>query len=169
MESELLAGKIVNTHGISGEVKVLYEADNADFFHSIRHVTLRPLEQTFCVLGARAHKGAVLLRFEGIVSIEQAEALVGQLIYIAREEASLPEGRFFIADILGMSVVTEDGTPLGNVKDVFSTGSNDVFEVKADGGKTIYIPHITEIVKAISLENRTVTIRVMEGLLDDDR
>lgn len=168
MDGELLAGKIVNTHGIHGEVKALYETDDAGFFHTIRHITLRPLGKTFCLAGARAHKGAVLLRLEGIASIEQAEALVGQELYVAREEASLPAGRYFIADIVGMRVITEEGALLGEVEDVFSTGSNDVFEVKTSAKKRIYIPHITDVVKNISLENRTVTIHVMEGLLDDD-
>ena len=94
----------------------------------------------------------MLLKLSGIDSIEAAEKLIGKEIYTKREEAPLPDGQFFIVDIT----------------DVFPTGSNDVFEVLLPGGKKAYIPNIHDVVKKIDIDNKDVTIHVMEGLIDDE-
>lgn len=168
MKNELSAGKIVNTHGIRGEVKATFSADDAGFFHTVKTVHLMPEDKTLRLLSSRPHKGAVLLKFEGVEDMTAAEALIGQEIYVPRSETHLPEGRYFIADILDMTVVTEEGEALGRVTDVFPTGSNDVFEVTSPEEKTYYIPHIRDVVRSIDTEKRIVTIHVMEGLLDDE-
>lgn len=167
MEKELFAAEIVNTHGIRGEVKAIYHTDSAEFFEDIKTVRLEPSDLTFKISGSRPHKGSVLLKLKGVDTIEDAQKLVGQKVYVSRKEAKLPEGKFYIVDIIGLSVFTEDGEEIGKVTDVFRTGSNDVFEVKRKGLKNAYIPHIDDIVKEIDLDYG-ITIHVMEGLLDED-
>ena len=167
MEKELFAAEIVNTHGIRGEVKAICHTDSAEFFNNIKNIRLEPSNASFVLTASRPHKGAVLLKLKGVDTIEDAEKLVGQKIYVQRSEARLPEGRYYITDIIGLKVISEEGEEIGTVIDVFRTGSNDVFEVKRKGLKNAYIPHIDDIVKEIDLE-KGITIHVMEGLLDED-
>lgn len=167
MEKELFAAEIVNTHGIRGEVKAIYHTDSPEFFDNIKNIRLEPSNVSYKLTACRPHKGSVLLKLKGVDTIEEAEKLVGQKIYVSRKEARLPEGKYYIVDIIGLKVFSEDGEEIGEVTDVFRTGSNDVFEVKRQGGKKAYIPHIDDIVKNIDLDSG-ITIHVMEGLLDED-
>ena len=166
MSEKLLAAKIVNTHGIRGEVKAVYYTDSPKFFEDIKKIYLG--DEEFTLTGSRAHKGAVLLKLSGIDSIEAAEKLIGKEISTKREEAPLPDGQFFIVDIIGCTVLSEEEEPIGKITDVFPTGSNDVFEVLLPGGKKAYIPNIHDVVKKIDIDNKDVTIHVMEGLIDDE-
>ncbi len=167
MEKELFAAEIVNTHGIRGEVKAIYHTDSPEFFDNIKNIRLEPSNEKYKLTASRPHKGSVLLKLKGVETIEDAEKLVGQKIYVPRKEANLPEGKFYIVDIIGLKVFSEEGEEIGDVTDVFRTGSNDVFEIKRKGAKNAYIPHIDDVVKEIDLE-KGITIHVMEGLLDED-
>ena len=162
----LVCGKIVNTHGLRGEVKALYYTDSLDFFAKVK--TIYPAGgQALPLSGYRPSRGAVLLRFRGVDTVEAAEALVGKEISVKREELPpLPEGRYYIADILGMTVVTDAGRVLGKVVDVFKTGANDVYTVR--GEKEYLIPVIDEVVRATDLTARQITIKPLKGLLDDE-
>ena len=165
MKDRLLAGKIVNTHGIRGEVKALYYTDSPQFFEDIKNVFLG--EEEYSLEGSRAHKGAVLLKLSGVDSIDAAEKLVGKEIFAKREEAHLPEGQFFIVDIIGCTV-KENGAEVGKVTDVFPTGSNDVFETLLKTGKKAYIPNIHDVVKKIDVLNKEIIVNLPEGLIDDE-
>lgn len=168
MEERLLAAKIVNTHGIRGEVKAVYYTDSPLFFEDIKEITLEPGNVKANITGSRAHKGAVLLKLSGIDKIEDAALLVGKEIYVERKEAPLPDGQFYIVDIIGCTVYTEEGEAIGEISDVFPTGSNDVFEVKRPNGKKAYIPNIHDIVKNIDVKEKRVDIHVIGGLIDDE-
>lgn len=167
MEKELFAAEIVNTHGVRGEVKAIYHTDSPEFFDDIKNIRLEPSGVSYKLTATRPHKGSVLLKLSGIDTIEDAEKLIGQKIYVQRKEAKLPEGKFYIVDIIGLKVFSENGEEIGEVTDVFRTGSNDVFEVKRKDMKNAYIPHIDDVVKNIDLE-AGIKIHVMEGLLDED-
>lgn len=167
MEKELLAAEIVNTHGIRGEIKAICHTDSPEFFFDIENISLKPSGKNFKIEGARVHKGSVLLKLSGIDTMDEAQGLIGNKIYVSREEANLPEGKFYIVDIIGLTVYAEDGEEIGKVTDVFPTGSNDVFEIKRKGMKNAYIPYIDDVVKEIDLD-KGITIHVMEGLLDED-
>ena len=162
MEKELFAAEIVNTHGVRGEVKAIYHTDSPEFFDDIKNIRLEPSGVSYKLTATRPHKGSVLLKLSGIDTIEDAEK-----IYVQRKEAKLPEGKFYIVDIIGLKVFSENGEEIGEVTDVFRTGSNDVFEVKIKDMKNAYIPHIDDVVKNIDLE-AGIKIHVMEGLLDED-
>ncbi len=162
----LTCGKIVNTHGLRGEVKALYYTDGPEFFDTVKTLHLSS-GQALTLVGWRVNKGAVLLRLSGIDTVEAAERLVGQEISVSRKDLPpLPEGRYYIADILGMEMVTDEGRLLGKVTDVFKTGSNDVYTVRGD--KEYLIPVIDEVVLSTDLEARRITIKPLKGLLDDE-
>ncbi|MDD6308230.1 MAG: ribosome maturation factor RimM [Clostridia bacterium] len=162
----LLCGKIVNTHGLGGEVKVLPYADHPSFFDSIHCLCLADGTR-LTLQGYRPQKGALLFRFAEINTIEKAEALRGQALYVERQEAPpLPEGRFYIVDIIGLSVVTDTGRELGHVTEVLQTGSNDVYVVRGD--KEYLIPVIDEVVLEVNPSAGLIRIKPLEGLLDDE-
>lgn len=168
MNERLHAAKIVSTHGIRGEVKAYCYTDSPLFFENVKNIITEPGGAEFKLIGARAHKGGALLKLSGIDSIEQAQMLVGKDVFVSREENELPEGQYYIVDIVGCRVVSDLGEDLGYVKDVFQTGSNDVFEVTRPNGKMAYIPNIHDIVKNIDVDNKIITIHVIEGLIDDE-
>lgn len=168
MDNTLLAAKIVKTHGIRGELKAFCYTDSPLFFKGIKNIILEPGELSFELSSSRPHKDAVLLTLSGIDSIEKAEKLLGKEVYVKRDEAVLPEGRFYIADILGLSVITDEGETVGKVTDVFTAGGSDVFEIQRENKKKAYIPNISDIVKNIDIEKKTVTVHVIKGLLDDE-
>ncbi len=162
----LTCGKIVNTHGLRGEVKALYYTDGPEFFDTVKTLHLSS-GQALGLAGWRVNKGAVLLRLSGIDTVEAAEKLVGQELSVSRKDLPpLPEGRYYIADILGMEVVTDEGRVLGKVTDVFKTGSNDVYTVQGD--REYLIPVIDEVVLSTDLDARRITIKPLKGLLDDE-
>ncbi|MBE7063185.1 MAG: 16S rRNA processing protein RimM [Ruminococcaceae bacterium] len=162
----LVCGKIVNTHGLRGEVKALYYTDGPDFFENVKKLYLSTGKE-YRLVSWRVSKGAVLLRLDTVDSVEKAEALAGKEISVSRSDLPpLPEGRYYIADILGMTVVTDEGRDLGRVVDVFKTGANDVYSVRGD--KEYLIPVIDEVVLSTSLEEKRITIKPLKGLLDDE-
>ncbi len=162
----LVCGKIVNTHGLRGEVKALCYADGPEFFDTVKTLHLssgKALE----LCAWRVSKGAVLLKLRGIDTVEEAEKLVGSELSVRRADLPpLPEGRYYIADILGMNVITDEGRELGKVVDVFKTGSNDVYTVRGD--KEYLIPVIDEVILSTNVEGRLLTIKPLKGLLDDE-
>ncbi len=162
----LECGKIVNTHGLRGEVKVVYYTDAPDFFNTIKTLYV-PSGRSFQLQSYRRNKGSVLLKLKGVDTVEDAERLVGETLSVARRDLPpLPEGRYYIADILGMEVVTDAGRNLGKVVDVFKTGSNDVYTVRGD--KEYLIPVIDEVICKTDLSAKRITIKPLKGLLEDE-
>ncbi len=162
----LECGKIVNTHGLRGEVKALYYTDGPAFFDTVSTLHLSS-GKSLTLSSWRQNKGAVLLKFKEIGAVEEAEALVGQTLSVSRKDLPpLPEGRYYIADILGMEVETDEGRKLGKVTDVFKTGSNDVYTVRGD--REYLIPVIDEVILSTDLAAGKITIKPLKGLLDDE-
>ncbi len=159
----LQAGKIVNTHALRGEVRIYPYCDSAEFICEIK--TLYIDHQPYTVAAARPHKGQALVRFKGIDRIEAAEPLVGKLVYFSKEDVELEEDRYFIDDIVGMTVADiSTGEIYGKVIAVFPTGANDVFEVR--GERTLYVPKIPDVVKEIDVQNQRILIQPLEGLFE---
>ncbi|PTH23927.1 ribosome maturation factor RimM [Staphylococcus arlettae] len=163
-------GKIVNTHGIKGEVKVKSNSDFTDTRFQPGEVLT--IEQThkepvmLTVASHRMHKGLHMLTFEGINNINDIEHLKGQVLLQERdhEEIELAENEFYYSDIIGCTVFDDEDTPLGRVIEIFETGANDVWVVKGD--KEYLIPYIADVVKEVDVEGRTIHITPLEGLLD---
>ena len=118
---------------------------------------------------ARLQKGNVLLRLEGVSTVEEAEKLRGHILYMDRDEVELEEGVYFIQDLIGLEVLDADtGASYGKLTDVLQTGANDVYEVRDESGKTVLIPAIPDVVLETNLDAGTMQIRPLEGLFDED-
>lgn len=164
-------GKIVNTHGVRGEVRVISSTDFAEERYAkgtelmIRH---NDKDNTVIVTNHRKHKNFDLLQFEGYPSINDVEQFKGGTLYVSEAYLEeLDEGEYYYHEIIGCSVVTEENIELGKVKEIIETGANDVWVVqRKDGGKDILIPYIESVVLEIDVDNKQIRIHVLEGLLD---
>ncbi len=170
MTEDLRVGVIIKAHGIKGEVKVYPTTDSPFRFDDITHVKIIQQGKTagdFEVSGVKYFKGIVILKLEGIDTMDAAEKLKGAELFIPREEGvELEEGEYYIADIIGMEVVTEDGEKLGTIKDVLETGANDVYVIGRPAGKDILLPAIRQCVLNTDIENNLMTVHLLDGLLD---
>lgn len=164
---ELLeTGKIVNTHGLRGDVKIQGWCDSLEFLLEFDNFYLENGEK-LVVKSSQIHKNILLARFEGYEDINKAEKLKNQIIYIDRDETELDEGEYFIADLIGCNLYNiENGKLLGEIYDVLQTGANDVYAAKNSVGNEIFIPVIPDVVKNIDIENKKIEINIIPGLLD---
>ena len=161
-------GIITKPQGINGEVRVLPTTDDPERFGLLSEVLVRlprGAEAMYKIKSARRHKGFVLLRFDGIDDRNAAEKLARGVLLIP-PEASLPldADEYFIRDLVGLTVKTEDGTNLGIITDVFPTGANDVYVIRDGEEKPFMIPAIKDVVLAVSMETGTMTVRLIDGL-----
>ncbi|MBR5154911.1 MAG: 16S rRNA processing protein RimM [Clostridia bacterium] len=166
MENNLLEiGQIVNTHGLRGDVKVMPWCDDPAIFHELAYVLIDG--QEFEIEKSAIHKNMVLLKLEGINHINDAENYRNKVLFVPREElGELPEGTYYICDLIGCSVETDQGRFLGKICDIIKTGSNDVYVVEDDSKKQTLIPVIEECVKSVDVENKKVVISPLKGLID---
>ncbi|MDH4164178.1 MAG: ribosome maturation factor RimM [Nitrospirota bacterium] len=162
-------GKVLKPHGVKGEIKIEPLTDHPDRFLKLRRVFLVSSrgEQKECrVKAVRYMNGDPLLLLEGYSAPETAKAFNGWLVQVPEEEAvPLPEGHYYWFELIGMEVVNEAGEKLGTITDIFETGSNDVYVMKA-GTREIYLPATKEVVRQVDRKARRMVIHVLEGLLD---
>lgn len=157
-------GQIVNTHGIRGEIKLnpwtddLYDLLDLDVFYDKDG-------QAFHVENSKVHKNVVIIKFSEIATMNDAEKLKGKVLFT--EKIPLPEGRYYIKDLIGLSVFEQE-EKIGELTDVFNTGANDIYEVKMPDGKKIYLPVIEGVIGDVDLENKKMYVTIPDGLLDDD-
>ena len=154
------AGRITNTHGISGEVKIEVWLDSPAFLKKFNRVFLEGRELK--IASARVHKGFLITKFEGMEDVNAAMALKGRDVFIRRSDARLPKGAFFLQDIIGASVVDEQGREIGTLTDVMETPASHVYVVK---GETEHlIPAVPEFVMSTDVENGIITVHLIEGM-----
>lgn len=164
----LEVGKIVGTHGIRGEMRVECWANSPDFLKTFKTLYLDE-GKTAIAVSCRPHKNIALMTAKGVGSIEEADKLRGRILYIDRKDVRLDEGEHFVQDIIGLKVTDADnGTVYGVVRDVLKTGSNDVYEMKAEDGRLFYIPVIPDILDRFDFDEGAVYIHPMKGLFDDE-
>ena len=167
MEDYFRVGVIANTHGIRGEVKVFPTTEDPQRFKGMKEIILDTgsEKKVLEVASARFFKNLVILKFKGIDSINDIEKYKGKDLLVTRENAiPLNEGEYYIADIIGATVVTEDGAQLGILKDVLTTGANDVYVVDHEGTEVL-LPVIPDCVLARDMEQKIVTVHIMKGLM----
>ena len=165
MNNNLEIGQIVNTHGLKGDIKVYPWCDDPEIFHELAFVIIDDKE--YDIEKSRLQKNMVLLKLSGIDDIDTAERYRNKVLSVPREElGELPEGAYYICDLLGCSVVTVDGVDLGKIDDVIKTGSNDVYSVRNEIGKQVLIPVIDQVVKNVNLEEKVITVELLKGLID---
>lgn len=164
-------GKIINTHGIKGELRIMPTTDDPKRFSQLKQVFVERSEKNpkltaYDIESVRYHKSFVLLKLKGINDMTNAERLKGSSIKIERKD-SLPLGKdeYYISDLYGLKVYTEEERYLGELVDVIETGSNDVYVVKkADNPKELLLPAIKQVIKEVDLENQHLTVHLLEGL-----
>lgn len=167
MQKRLEIGQIVNTFGIKGEVKVKPFTDDINRFDELKKVYVKTKTgiKQYKIENVKYHKNMVLLKLEGINRTEDAEMLRNLFLEIDREDAiPLEEGTYFIADLIGLEVYTDEGKLLGKVDDIYNTGSNDIYVVKDELGKQILLPGIKEVIKEVKLDEKII-VHLIQGLV----
>jgi len=163
MKKEFLeAGKIVNTHGIRGEVKIMPWADSAEFLQGFD--TLYIDEKPVKLLSARVHKNSLIAKLEGVADIDAAIALKHKLIHIHRADANLPPGNFFIQDILGLPVLDEADTQLGVLKEILPRPGGDVYVIAEEDGTERLVPDVPAFILEKNLDEGFIRVRLIEGM-----
>ncbi|MBR5152377.1 MAG: 16S rRNA processing protein RimM [Clostridia bacterium] len=166
MRHEILElGKVVNTHGIRGELKIQPWCDEPELFHELEYFYING--KKYEILRTRIHKNCIIAQVEGISSINEAELLKNCVITIERDAlGELPDGTYYIADLEGLEVHTLEGKVLGRIDEIIKTGSNDVYVLKETGGKPVLIPVIEDVVKEVNVEEGYVLVELLKGLID---
>lgn len=169
MKKFLELGKVNNTHGLKGEVKVALWCDDISYVKQLKNVYLDDKgEQGLSLVSARAQKNIGILKFVEITTIEQAEELKGRILYCDRDEAKIDDGAYYLADVIGCYVVDIDTEEeYGKIVDIQNYGSCDIYDVESWGKHTL-IPAIPDIVKEVNTEYQVVRIKPMKGLFDED-
>ena len=160
MKEFLDCGQIVNTHGVRGEVRIVPWADSPEFLcqFSTLYIDNAPRR----VLSSRVHKGSVIAKLEGADTVEEAMLLRDKTVQIRRADARLPEGSFFLADVIGLKVVDEAGQTLGTLKEVLSPSVQQVYVV--DGDREILIPAVPEFILETNIASGYIKVRLIEGM-----
>ena len=169
MEELFRVGVISNTHGIRGEVKVYPTTDNVRRFDDLKEVILDTGKEQLIlhVTSVKYFKNMVILKFKEFDNINDIIPYKGMDLLVTREIAiPLEEGEYYIADIIGSKVITDEDKILGTLTDVLQTGANDVYVVKTKDGKEVLLPSIEECILDRDIENKIVKVHIMKGLLD---
>ena len=160
--------QIVNTHGVHGEVKAIHYTDGEIFFKKVRTV-YKEDSTPIKIISGRFQKGAVLLKLEGIDTMEKAEALKFTKLYAKEEDLPpLPDGEFYFFQLIGLNGTLPDGSVFGTVTDVIENNAANLLEFTKSDGKKVLIPNIKVFVKDVDLKSKTIYITPIEGLIDDE-
>lgn len=169
MEDLLQIGVITTTHGVRGEVKVFPTTDDSARFKELKKVLLDTGKGTLEleIAGVKFFKNLVILKFKGIDDINEVEKYKKCGLYVAREDAvALDENEYFIADLIGLKVWSDEDEELGELTDVLQTGANDVYVVRQEDGEELLLPAIKECVKEVDLKDGKILVHLLKGLRD---
>ena len=170
MKQFLETAKIVATHGIRGEVRCQYFCDSAEFLCEFDELYLdKKGEKPVLITRAYPHKNVVIMKIDGIDTVEDAQKLIGKTLYMNRDDVELDEDVYFIQDIIGLVVKDIDsGEVYGKISEVYQNGATDVYSIKKENGAELMFPYIDEVVKKIDIEAGEMLIKPLEGLFDED-
>ena len=166
MEDLLQVGVITTTHGVRGEVKVFPTTDDPARFKKLKNVILDTGKEKIDleVAGVKFFKNMVILKFKGIDDINDVEKYRKKSLYVTRENAvKLKKNEYFIADLIGLKVESDEGEDLGILSDVLQTGANDVYVLSKEGEDDILLPAIKECVKEVDIENGAILVHLLPG------
>ncbi|MGN0158074.1 MAG: ribosome maturation factor RimM [Brotaphodocola sp.] len=169
MEKTLRVGVISSTHGVRGEVKVFPTTDDMNRFKKLKTVIMDTGREqiTLNVEHVKFFKNMVILKFKEFQNINEVEKYKGKDLLVTREQAvKLAPNENFIADLIGLTVVTDQGEVFGTLKDVLQTGANDVYVIEGKDGKEYLFPAIPQCILDVNLDEGIVTVHIMDGLLD---
>ena len=159
-------GKIVNTHGIRGEIKVAPWCDDPAMFVDLSYFYADGVKHE--INRARVHKNTVIVELAGLKHIDEANKMRNKIVTIEREIlGELDDGVYYIADLLGITVFDENGETLGILDDIIQTGSNDVYVLKSDKrAKPLLVPALKDVILSVDIEGKRMVVRLMDGLLE---
>ena len=165
MESLLEVGQIVNSYGIKGFLKVVPLVDNNNQFKEFKrlYVQEKNTYKELKIEEIKFSKNLVLVKAEGIDTIETATKFKNLYLFVKREDIKLEKGAHFIVDLIGLEVYTEEGKLLGKLKEVLQPGANDVYVVKNEKNEQILIPVIPDVIKNIDIENKKIIVKLLNG------
>ena len=169
MENLLQVGVISSTHGVRGEVKVFPTTDDVKRFKKLKEVLLDTGKEHILlqIETVKFFKQFAILKFKDYDSINEIEKYKGKSLFVTRENAvKLKKDEYFIADLIGMHVINEDGTFTGTLKDVIETGSNDVYVVLCEDGREVLIPAIKDCILSVSIDENIMKVHLLDGLLE---
>ena len=162
MERELIEiGKIVNTHGIKGELKLLPHEESPEDLRGLSALFVDGRERK--IRSARVHKGALLVTLEGVEDMNAALELKGRAAFADADDPGLPEGFVFMDELFGCAVRTEDGTVLGTLEEIIDSPANQVYVVRGAGAERL-IPAIPEFVVSVDAEAGEIVVRLIPGM-----
>lgn len=169
MKEFLEIGKVNNTHGLKGEVKLEMWCDGIEYLRQLKTVYLDDSgNKSLSLISARPQKNIAILKFKEINSIEEAENLKNKILFCNRNDAEIDDGAYYLADIIGCRVVDiETEKEYGKIADIMNYGASDVYDVVKDK-KHYLIPAISDVVKEINTKEQIVLIKPMKGLFDED-
>ena len=156
------AGRITNTHGVHGEVKIEVWLDSPASLVAFKRIFIDGEEKKF--LSARPQNRFVIAALDGITDVNEAMKLKGKTAYIAREDAQLPPGGYFLQDLLEADVVLEDGSKVGILTEILERPASNVYVVKAPDGREILIPAVPAFILKADADQGLVTVRLLEGM-----
>ncbi len=164
----LEVGKIVNTHGIKGDLKVAPWCNSVEVLCSFNKIYLNEGKNKLIIKSARPHKNVAIMHIDGIDTIETAEKMKNKVVYADRKDICLDENEYFIQDIIGCKILDFDTKKIyGTVTDVFKTGANDVYEITSDNEIKHLIPVIDNVIKETDINNQIIKVTPIKGLFYD--
>jgi len=156
------AGKIVNTHGIAGEVKIEVWLDSPEFLKKFKRLYISGKE--IQVVSARVHKDMLIAKLDGYADINAAMCLKGRQVDILRDDAKLPTGKYFISEIIGAEAKDPEGRHIGTMVDAVESPANMIYIIKDDNGEEHLVPAVPEFILGADLESNTLTVNMLEGM-----
>ena len=152
---KIIVGKVIKPQGIKGELKIIVLADTPEIFSFLEKVYIDNVE--YKILSARIADGVYLV-LKGIADRNQAELFRNKMLFVDREDIPLPDGRWFVTDIIGCEVSLDDGTLLGTVSDITTRGSTDIYPVDLKNGKAVVFPFLNDLVLSVSVEDKKIVL-----------
>ncbi len=164
-------GQIVGTHGVRGEMRVNPRCDSPEFIKQFKTLYFdKKGEKSVKVVSCRVHGNLALVKLEGVDTVEGATALRNKVLYMRREDAKIPEGSYFIAELVDCKVIDADDETIsyGILSDVSETGANDVWHIKSTDGKEYLLPAIPPVVIDVDVKTGIIKIRPLKGIFDNE-
>lgn len=154
------AGKIVNTHGVKGEVKIQVWLDSPEFLKTFKKIYIDG--NAVKVISSRVHKGFLIAFLEGINDVNAAMCLKNKTVYIDRKDAKLPRGAYFLQDIIGATVFDQNGVVVGKLSDIMETPASQIYVVK--GESEHLIPAVDEFIISVNADKGEIKVKLIEGM-----
>lgn len=164
-------GQIVSTHGVRGEVRLNPWCDSPEFVKKFKTLYRDDKgEKSFKVISCRPHGNVAVLKLEGVDTIEEARGLRNTVLFMKRSDVNLPEGKWFVSELIGCSVLDADDESIlyGEITDVDTGVANDIWYIKTPDGREVLIPAIKDVVKKCDVRENKAYIKPLRGLFDED-